>query len=114
MSQDKVATRADVHVTQISRIENGRSGVKMDTLERIVNAINSLSVTGHQINLEAAFNEAGFTRAGNSSEILDIADGVRVSMLHGKELSEDERRRFEMAFKIAYEQAKQIIEEEKE
>ena len=59
VSQTQVATAADIHVVQLSRIENGHSGVKRDTLKSLIDAINAKS-TGHKISLRVAFNKAGF------------------------------------------------------
>lgn len=59
VSQTEAANATPVHVIQLSRIENGHSGIKPATLESLVNAINKLS-TGHKIDLGTAFRKAGF------------------------------------------------------
>ena len=59
VSQGVVAKNTPIHVIQLSRIENGHSGVKPDTLERLVAAVNKIS-TGHRIDLGTAMRRAGF------------------------------------------------------
>jgi transcriptional regulator with XRE-family HTH domain len=62
VSQQKVASKADIHVIQVSRIENGHSGIKRETLERLVNAINELS-DGYKVDLNEALRRAGYASA---------------------------------------------------
>lgn len=64
--------------------------------------------------LTDALEAAGFAPTSlNGNVNIDIAEGVRVSLLHGKDMSEKDKERFGAAFKVAYETAKQMIEADK-
>lgn len=58
LSQKEVAKQTPLHIVQLSRIENGHSGAKRQTVIDIVNSINILS-TGYQIDLGEALQRAG-------------------------------------------------------
>lgn len=59
LTQEQVRKKANIHVVQLSRIENGHSGAKRETVIGLVNAVNSLSKS-HKIDLKLALNQAGF------------------------------------------------------
>lgn len=63
--QTIVAKKADIHVVQLSRIENGHSGARRETIQDIVKAINESCVNGHKVNLGEILNKAGFTSAAD-------------------------------------------------
>ncbi len=67
VSQADAAKATPIHVIQLSRIENGHSGVKAGTLESLVEAINKQS-TGHKVDIEIAFRKAGFFRENDDTE----------------------------------------------
>jgi transcriptional regulator with XRE-family HTH domain len=58
VSQQKVADKSGIHVIHISRAENGKTGLRRETVEVLVNAINDLS-TGHKINVDDALIRFG-------------------------------------------------------
>lgn len=64
VSQRKAAKKADISVIQLSRIENGHSGIKRETLENLINSINVLS-SGYKIDLAEALDRAGFSAPRN-------------------------------------------------
>jgi transcriptional regulator with XRE-family HTH domain len=68
VSQKVAAAKAPVHVVQLSRIETGKSGVKRETLIELVEAINKISVTGYQININETLPKAGFAPLVASTE----------------------------------------------
>lgn len=61
VAQKLVAIKATISPIQLSRIENGNSGVKRQTVIDIVEAINDHSVSGYKVNLSEALNRAGFS-----------------------------------------------------
>lgn len=74
LSQQQVAAHAGIHVVQLSRIENGRSGAKRETVIAIAEAVNALGKIS--IDIDAALGRAGFAAQSDAMEILD---GVRIS-----------------------------------
>lgn len=110
-----------------------RSGVTKQNIGRLVNNTPH-SVTGALPKAEEAtviklaahlgwdLNEAlpaaGFAAPSNASESdsvqLEIAEGVRISLLHADEFTEEDKQRFKIAFKSAYEIALQMIENDKQ
>jgi transcriptional regulator with XRE-family HTH domain len=94
VSQSEIGRRAGIHKIQLSRIENGHSGVKRETLERIVDAINDLSSTGYKIDKNVALKKAGW--APNEDDQDGLYSGLDL-------LSPDDRKR-------AIRQIKGIIE----
>jgi transcriptional regulator with XRE-family HTH domain len=73
VSQVQAAKAANIHVVQLSRIENGHSGVKRDNLINLIDAINRLS-NGYQINKDEALKKAGFATTGAENLTLEITD----------------------------------------
>jgi len=57
----EVASKAGIDPIHLSRLVNGHSGAKSNTITDIVNAINELSKSGYKVNLELTLNKAGFT-----------------------------------------------------
>jgi transcriptional regulator with XRE-family HTH domain len=90
VSQADAAKAAGLHVVQLSRIENGRSGAKRETVIAVVNAVNKLS-KGHQIELDKALRQAGFAGDPNTpirkkpetmQELLDFLDSIGISHIN--------------------------------
>lgn len=71
LAQKFVAEKADVNPVQLSRIENGHSGARKQTVIDIVDSINKYSKTGHRVNKDEALNLAGFFT--NSSGFIDTS-----------------------------------------
>jgi transcriptional regulator with XRE-family HTH domain len=111
VSQTQAAKAAGVHVVQLSRIENGHSGVKRDNLVGLVDAVNNLS-TGHRINKEEALNKAGFAATGFENTTIDVTDDIQLILL-GKDISPEDREEYERAVEMAVAIARQRIEEKK-
>jgi transcriptional regulator with XRE-family HTH domain len=96
VSQSDLGKKIDVSVVQLSRIENGHSGVKRSTLLEIVEGINLLS-TGHKVDAERALNMAGFAPVSPSprkpetvAEFLEAMEQLGIGHF---EFLEDERLR---------------------
>lgn len=98
VSQGKVSKKADIHVVQISRIENGRSGAKRETIIQIVNAINDLSEK-YKINIDDALKRAGFFSESNSDSH-QILEGVTVQFDHSVKLSGEEKEKILEAMRL--------------
>lgn len=73
VTQARAAKGGEIDVIHLSRIENGRSGVKDDTLRRIVTSINKQS-PDYQINIATAFAKAGFHFIDQDG--MDVDDGL--------------------------------------
>jgi transcriptional regulator with XRE-family HTH domain len=85
VSQADLAKASGLNVVHISRVENGKSGIKRETLITVVNEINRLS-SGHVVDLGEALKRAGFApdhagtpetleefvRAGNALGVEDL------------------------------------------
>jgi transcriptional regulator with XRE-family HTH domain len=108
LSQGGAASRAGIDRQQWYRIESGKSGTRRDTVIAIAHALS--------VDEDEALKKAGFdspTREESGFNI-EVANGVRVSMLDAKDYSEEDRKKFEIAFKSAHDTAKRMIDEEKE
>jgi transcriptional regulator with XRE-family HTH domain len=111
VSQVRAAKEAGIHVVQLSRIENGHSGVKRDNLMLLIDAINKLSKS-HAINKEEALKKAGFATTGIENVTLDVGEDVRLILLD-KDISLEDQGEYERAVELAVAMAKQRIAEKK-
>jgi transcriptional regulator with XRE-family HTH domain len=107
VSQEEAALAAGIRVVQLSRIENGRSGTRRETIMSIVDAINGLS-RDHRIDRVEALRKAGFHEDEGTN--IDISDDVRLILL-GKDISLEDREEYERAVSLAVAMAKQRIDE---
>ncbi|MGD9564484.1 MAG: helix-turn-helix domain-containing protein [Pyrinomonadaceae bacterium] len=101
VSQADVAAKANIHVIQLSRIENGHSGLKRETLERIVKAINDQSASW-DIDLDEALNRAGFASALDAGAQFEIGDKASVK-LSDQDLSPEDQEEIAEELALAYE-----------
>jgi transcriptional regulator with XRE-family HTH domain len=109
--QNAAAKKANIHVVQLSRIENGHSGVKRDNLVLIVDAINGLS-KGHIINKDEALKKAGFALTGAENVTIDVGEDVRLILLD-RDVSPEDQEEYERAVALAVAMAKQRILEKR-
>jgi transcriptional regulator with XRE-family HTH domain len=105
--QVAVAKKANIHVVQLSRIENGHSGVKRDNLVLLVDAINELT-KGHTINKDEALKKAGFALTGADNVTINVGEDVRLILLD-KDVSSEDQEEYERAVALAVAMAKQRI-----
>jgi transcriptional regulator with XRE-family HTH domain len=105
--QVAVAKKANIHVVQLSRIENGHSGVKRDNLVLLVDAINELT-KGHTINKDEALKKAGFALTGADNVTINVGEDVRLILLD-KDVSPEDQEEYERAVALAVAMAKQRI-----
>lgn len=78
LTQEKVAEKSEIHVVQISRIENGHSGAKRQTVIDVVEATNKYSETGYKIDVNEALSRAGF-----ASDAPVLPEPIKVSDFDG-------------------------------
>lgn len=105
LSQAGAAQRAAIDRQQWYRIESGKSGTKRDTVIAIANAVSA--------DVGEALRRAGFSNEKNGSLDIQIADDIRVSLLNGKDYTDEDRAEFEIGLGAAYEALKARIEERK-
>jgi transcriptional regulator with XRE-family HTH domain len=98
VSQMDAAKRAGIHVIQLSRIENGHSGVKRETLGNLVQAINGLS-SGWQIDADEAFERFGY--AGEALPSFNIGEKARIALLD-QNLTPEEQQEIAEEMALAY------------
>jgi len=105
ISQKYLAGKMGISVTQLSRIENGKSGTERDTVilwaQKLGMDENEALRQFKPENIESGFN-------------IDVADNVRLQLLHGEKYSPDEQKEFADAFNIAYGIAKNRIKQKRE
>lgn len=112
VSQVQAAKAANIHVVQLSRIENGHSGIKRDNLVNLIDAINRLS-KGHLINTDEALKKAGFAATGAENLTLEIDEDVRLILMR-EDISAEDVEEYQRAVELAVAMAKRrIIEKRK-
>ena len=92
--QKTAAKKAGIHAVQLSRIENGSSGVKRETVIDLVDALNELS-KDYKISKSEALNRAGFAEIGQNDDELtaEITSDLKISLFGGgKGLSKEDRK----------------------
>lgn len=111
LTQDELASASGVSPSYISTIERDQphtiTGGKIRPEREKVLAL-AKAVGGDPVVALLLCGYSATLPPNDTPESFDIAENVRVSMLHGKTLSKTERERFEAAFKTAYEMAKQM------
>lgn len=112
-SQAQVANKAGITDVQLSRIVTGVSGVKRDTAENIIGAINELA--GREIaNKTYGLGLAGFSpNADSNVAIIQLDTNVLIQLLDADKYSEEDKREFTRDFQTALEIAKRRIAEKK-
>lgn len=118
LTQDRLAELvtargAKISAGYISNLERAydtnQDGSPSRPSESIVNAI--AVVLGQPLN--TARLAAGYAPIDDNSVQIELEDGVRVSMFHADKYTDEDRRRFQIAFQSAYETALRMIEEDK-
>lgn len=95
VSQEEVARRVGINVVQLSRIENGHSGSKRETVMAIVEAVNDLSKSRYQIDLDEAMKRAGYA-SPSKDEIFNVMDKARISFLDNSFTPDEKERLLDM------------------
>lgn len=82
--QATVAEKVGIHVVQLSRIENGHSGARRNTIKEIVGVINKHSETGYQIDVDEMLLKFGYAPEQNEDDLTaEILDNLRISVQGG-------------------------------
>lgn len=113
ISSAELARRSGATPQNISRILTDKphplSGalpkVRPETVERFAKALN--------IPIDEARLAAGYAPHDSADLSLNIADDIRISLLHGKDYTEEDRAEFEIGLGAAYEALKARIDERK-
>ncbi len=88
LKQNFVAEKTGIDVVHLSRLENGHSGTKRDTLIEIIRTINKYSGTGYQIDEKELLNKAGYSsEIGNEDVLFKEFQEIDFDLL-----SDDEKR----------------------
>jgi transcriptional regulator with XRE-family HTH domain len=114
LTQGELATKAGISTSYVSTLERGERHhlteappqPTLEVVDAIADALASDQATVREM--------AGYVASADQEQVIVMSDGTRIKMQGGRQYSDEEKRRFEIAFKVAYAQAKQLIEEENE
>lgn len=94
-------TRATISLYELDKVEQPRRS----QVDKIARALN--------VPVDEARQAAGYASKDIGTQI-QIADDVRVAMLGADKFTEEDKKRFEIAFRAAYATALKMIEEDKQ
>ena len=112
LSQADLALRVGATKSYISKLEKNQiKQPRLDKIEKICKVFDfSFEEAKKILFLQADANDS----ENNAKFSIDFGDEVRVSMLHGAGMNEDDQKEFVSAFNVAYQIAKQRIADKKE
>lgn len=106
LNQTELAQRSRVTKATISLYE--RDGIDQPRRGQIDKIAKALGVS-----VDEARSKAGYASEKLEGTTLDIADDLRVSLLHGKDYTDEDKAEFEIGLGAAYEVLKARIEARK-
>lgn len=114
LTQQELANKARVNISYVSNLERdfsatSRSGTPQPSVELVDTLARILGVNADEARLAA-----GYAPNNPSGLNLDVADDLRVSLLNGKDYTDEDRAEFEIGLGAAYEALKARIEARKE
>jgi ribosome-binding protein aMBF1 (putative translation factor) len=111
-SKSELARRIGKSEAYVGDLINDTGKTKSGSYKPSPEVVNKLSKTLEISEIEI-LNAIGYAPQNGNTFNINIGEDVRLSLLHGEKLTEEEQQEFVQAFNVAYEIAKKRIDEKR-